>query len=66
MTKRGQGGKLTSLSAESPRRRRMTVGVAEKSQQCHKYFVNTVHWLPKDLRFERVGAKLASCPRRHL
>jgi len=27
---------------------------------------NTVHLLPKDLRFEYGGAKLASCPGRHL
>jgi len=27
---------------------------------------NTVHLLPKDLRFEHGGAKLASCPGRHL
>ena len=27
---------------------------------------NTVHLLPKDLRFEHEGAKLASCPGRHL
>ena len=29
-------------------------------------FFNTVHLLPKDLRFEYGGAKLASCPRPHL
>ena len=29
-------------------------------------FFNTVHLLPKDLRFEHGGAKLASCPGRHL
>jgi len=29
-------------------------------------FLNTVHLLPKDLRFEHGGAKLASCPCRHL
>jgi len=39
---------------------------AEKSQQCHKYFFMTVHLLPKDLRFEHGGAKLASCAGRHL
>jgi len=39
---------------------------AEKSQQCRKYFFNTVHLLPKDLRFEHGGAKLASCPGPHL
>jgi len=29
-------------------------------------FFNTIHLLPKDLRFERGGDKLASCPGRHL
>jgi len=29
-------------------------------------FFNTVDLLPKDLRFEHGGAKLASCPGRHL
>ena len=29
-------------------------------------FFNTVHLLPIDLRFEHGGAKLASCPGRHL
>jgi len=40
----------------------------EKSQQSHKYFlfVNIVHLLSKNLRFEHGGAKLASCPGRHL
>jgi len=38
---------------------------AEKSQQCHKNF-SAVHLLPKDLRFEIRGAKLASCPGHHL
>jgi len=42
-------------------------GGAEKSQQCHKYTLfNTVHLVPKDLRFEHVDAKFASCPGRHL
>jgi len=29
-------------------------------------FFNTVHLLPKDLRFEHADAKLVSCPGRHL
>jgi len=29
-------------------------------------FFNTVHPLPKDLRFQHRGAKLAPCPGRHL
>ena len=39
---------------------------AKKSQQCDKHFFKTVHLLPKDLRFEHGGAKLVSCPGRHL
>jgi len=38
-------------------------GGVEKSQKCH---LNTVHLLPKDLRFEHRGTKLCSCPGRHL
>jgi len=29
-------------------------------------FLNTMNLLPKDVRFEHGGAKLASCPGRHL
>jgi len=29
-------------------------------------FFNTLHLLPKDIRFEHGDAKLASCPGRHL
>jgi len=29
-------------------------------------FFDTIHFLPKNLNFEHVGAKLASCPGRHL
>ena len=34
--------------------RRITARVVEKSQQCHKHFLqySTVHLLPKDLRFD--------------
>jgi len=31
---------------------------AEKFQQCHKHYFNTVDLLPKDIRFEHGGAKL--------
>ena len=37
-----------------------------KSRNAINTFVNTVHLLPKDVRFEHWGAKLDSCPRRHL
>jgi len=39
---------------------------AGKSQQYHNTFFNTVNLLPKELRLEHGGAKLASCPGRHL
>jgi len=57
---RGSGGHNSS-GAESLRGRWMTAAGAEKCQQCHKYF-NTIHLVPKDLRFEHGGAKLAFCP----
>jgi len=43
-------------------------GGTEKSQQSHKYFLffSILHLLSKNLRFEHGGAKLASCPGRHL
>ena len=41
-------------------------GVAEKSQQRHKYFLQNSTFAPKDLRFEHGGDKLASCPGRYL
>jgi len=40
--------------------------VAEKSQQYHKHFLQYTHLIPKYLRLERGGAKLACCPGRHL
>jgi len=42
--------------------RRMTAWEAEKSQQLHKYFFNTIHLLPKDLRFEHGYDKLLLAP----
>jgi len=33
----------------------MTTRGAEKSQQCQKYFFNTVYFLPRDLRCEHGG-----------
>jgi len=40
---------------------------AEKVQQCHKYFLkySSPRLLPKNLRFEHGGAKLAYCSGRH-
>ena len=57
--------------------RRMAAGDLEKSQQCHKYFLQySIHLLPKDHRLGAnkilvpklllaLGAKIASCLRRH-
>jgi len=41
-------------------------GGAENLNRITSAFFNTVYLLPKDLRFEHGGAKLASCPGRHL
>jgi len=42
--------------------RRIFVGGAEKSQQCHKYFLNTAHLLPKDLRFKHGAPNFLLAP----
>jgi len=39
---------------------------SRKVQKCHKCLFNAVHFLSPDLSFEHGGAKLASCPERHL
>jgi len=44
----------------------MTAEGAEKTNNITSTVFSTVHMLPKDLRFEHEGAKLASCPGRHL
>ena len=41
-------------------------GASKSLNNVASAFFNTVHLLPKDLRFEHGGAKLASCPGRHL
>jgi len=46
--------------------RRMTARGAESPNNVRSNFFNTVHLLPKDLRFKHGGAKFASCPGRHL
>jgi len=46
--------------AKSPR------GASKGTNSVTGTFLNTVHLLPKDFRFEHGGAKLASCPGRHL
>ena len=44
----------------------ITTGAPKSPNNVASTFFNTVHLLPKDLRFEHWGAKLASCPGRHL
>jgi len=46
--------------------RRMTTGWPKSHNNVTSTFFNTLHLLPKYLMFERGGAKLASCPGRHL
>jgi len=41
-------------------------GAPKNPNNVTRTFFNTVHFLPEDLRFENGGAKLASCPERHL
>jgi len=52
--------------AEILRWRRMIAGKPKNPNNVTHTFFNTVHLLPEDLRFENGGAKLASCPGRHL
>jgi len=44
----------------------MTVGAPKGLNNVTSTFFNSVHLLPKDLRFKYGGAKLASCPGCHL
>jgi len=63
----GQGGTVPQVpnhwGAESLRGRRMIEEAAKKSQKYHNYFLQ---YSTKHLSLEHGGAKLASCPRRHL
>jgi len=52
--------------AESRRGREITAGAPKSPNNVTGTFFNAVHFLPKDLSFEHGGAKLASCPGRHL
>jgi len=29
-----------------------SLGIAEKTQQCHEHFINAAHFLPKDIGFK--------------
>jgi len=42
--------------------RRMIAGAPKRPNKVTGIFFNTVHLLPKDLKFEHGGAKLASFP----
>ena len=44
----------------------MTAGAPKSPNNVASTFFNPVHSLPKDLKFEHGGAKLDSCPGRHL
>jgi len=44
----------------------MTAGAPKSHSNVTITVFNTAHMLPKNLRFEHGGAKLASCPGRHL
>jgi len=60
-----QRGKNTPAAKSLPGRL-ITTGGASNPNSITSAFFNTVHLLPKDLRFEHAGAKVASCPGRHL
>jgi len=52
------------ITMEAPNRyeeRRMTAGTLKSPNNVTSVFFNTVHLLPKDLKIEHGGAKLASC-----
>jgi len=59
--RRNEGGKGVTIP-RAPNR----YGSAEKSQQCRKYFLQQHICFPKGLKFKHGGAKLVSCPGRHL
>ena len=48
------------------RRRRITVGAPKSPNNVTSTFFIAVNMLPKGLKFKHGGAKLASCPGRHL
>ena len=58
---RNEGGKGVIIP-----RAPIDCGRCRKVLTMSQVLFNTVHLLPKDLRFENGGAKLVSCPGRHL
>jgi len=68
---KGQGGTITRAPnhygrAEILRGRRIIAVTPKNPNNVTRTFFNTVYLLPKDLRFENGGAKLASCTEHHL
>ena len=68
MQERNDGGQWghNSPGTESLWGRRMTARASKCPTNVTSTFFNTLHWVPKDLRFEHGCAKPASCPGRHL
>jgi len=64
--KGGQGGTIPQAPNHYYGGRRMTAAALKSPSNVTITFFNTVHLLPKDLKFEHGGAKFASCPGRHL
>ena len=62
----GRQGGHNSPGAESLWGRGMTVRAPKSPNNVTSTLFNTVHLLPKDLRFEHGRGKLAYCPGRHL
>ena len=65
VTKGGKGGH-NFPGAESLWKRQITAGASKGPDNVTSTFFNTAYLPRKDLRFEHGGAKLASCPGRHL
>jgi len=61
---RSEGGKISQ--AESLWGRRVTAWSPKSPNNVTSAFFNTINLLLKDFRLEHGGAKLASCPGRHL
>jgi len=54
------GRRITATGAENPN------SITSALFNVTRTFFNTIHLLPKNLKFEHGGAKVASCPGRHL
>jgi len=56
------GHRATMGASNHYEERRMTAGAPKSPNNVTSTFFSRVHLLPKDLKFEHGGAKLASCP----